>query len=157
MKIQKFINSSLILAIGANYDTVWRDLNTKLKEENCNLLQAMILVSIFFEQNEEVTPSVLANILGTTRGNVSHCISHLEKRGCLRRSLSESDARSYKLILKPEGKKVALRLIQVIDGLEDYFERQLGKQAVQLTIDGMNAVQTAYRKRSSKLRSATQL
>jgi DNA-binding MarR family transcriptional regulator len=157
MKIQKFVSGSLILAIGSNYDTVWRDLNEKLKEESCNLLQAIILIAIFFEQSEAVTPSDLADILGATRGNVSHCISHLERRGFLRRTLNEKDARSYNLVLKPAGKKTALRLIQVIDGLEDYFERQLGKQVVQSTIDSMNAVRAAYRKRLAKGSNRSQL
>ena len=147
LKIRKFIQGSLILAIGAGYDTVWRDLNSKLKAENCNLLQAILLISIFFEQSEDVRPSALAEILGTTRGNISHCISHLERHGFLRRALNEKDARSYRLILKPEGKKTAARLIRVIDDLENYFERQLGKSTLQSTLDGIRAVQSAYGKR----------
>lgn len=150
MKIQQYVRNSLILAIGSNYDTVWRDLNSKLKKENCNLLQAVILISIFFEQTDSVTPSDLAAIFRTSRGNVSHCISHLEKRGFMKRSLDEKDARSYRLILKPEGKKVALRLIKIIDDLESHFERQLGKQAVQTTIDNMNAIEVAYQQIKTK-------
>jgi DNA-binding MarR family transcriptional regulator len=149
MKIEKFIDGSLILAIGANYDTVWRDLNAKLKDENCNLLQAIILISLFFEQSEDVTPSTLASVLGTTRGNVSHCVSHLERNGYLRRALNDDDARSYRLIMKPEGKKVAVRLIKIIDGLESYFEERLGKQIVQSTISTMTSIRQAYQNRST--------
>src|SRR5215210_7360580 len=121
MKIQQYINSSLILAIGSNYDTVWRDLNAQLKQEHCNLLQAVILISIFFEQSERVTPSELAAIFRTTRGNVSHCISHLERRGFLKRVLDQQDARSYRLVIRPEGKKTAVRLIKIIHDLENHF------------------------------------
>lgn len=153
MKIQQYVSNSLILAIGSNYDTVWRDLNLRLKKERCNLLQAVILISIFFEERETVTPSRLAQCFRTSRGNISHSVSHLEREGFLKRTLDAGDARSYKLVLKPEGKKAALRLIRIMDDLEGYFERQLGTQAVQATITSMNAVQAAYRKRAHSPRA----
>jgi DNA-binding MarR family transcriptional regulator len=148
MKIKNYVQNSLLLAIGTSYDTIWRDLNFKLKEENCNLLQAVILISLFFEESDSVTPSVLADIFHTTRGNVSHCISHLEKRGWIKRQLDEKDARSYRLILKAEGKKAATRLIKIIDEIETFFENDFGKQNVRSTISSLWRIEEAYRKRA---------
>ena len=148
MKITQYVNNSLLLAIGSGYDTVWRDLNLRLKKEDCNLLQALILISIFFEQSDAVNPSGLAEIFRTTRGNISHCVSHLERRGFLKRALDEGDARRYRLLIKPEGRKTALRLMRVIDELENYFEKQLGKQGVQSTIENITTISAAYRRKS---------
>jgi DNA-binding MarR family transcriptional regulator len=149
MKIKSYVQNSLLLAIGTSYDTIWRDLNFKLKKEDCNLLQAVILISLFFEESDSVTPSVLAEIFHTTRGNVSHCISHLEKRGWIKRQLDEKDARSYRLILKAEGKKAATRLIKIIDDIETFFEIDFGKQNVRNTISALWRIEETYRLRSS--------
>lgn len=78
MKIQEYLDKSLILAIGFTLDFIWRDLNEQLKRERCNFLQVM--------------------------------------------------ARSYRIHLKQEGKKVAIRLIDIIDRLEERFISDLSKE-----------------------------
>ena len=82
-----------------------------------------------------MTPSTLAEIFRTTRGNISHCLSHLEKKGFISRLLDRSDARKYRLLLTPEGKKLALKLMKMIDGFEDLFEKRIGKQKVTSLIE----------------------
>ena len=144
MKIEKFVQNSLLLAIGSSYDTILRGLNSKLKQENCNLMQALILISLFFEKNDTVSPSQLAEILGTTRGNISHGVSHLEKRRLLRRKLNEKDARSYQLILRPDGRRLAVKLIQTIDSVENYFEQKFGAQEVRGTVQRIARFRAAY-------------
>ncbi len=148
MKIENYVQNSLLLAIGTSYDTIWRDLNLKLKKENCNLLQALILISLFFESSDSVTPSQLAKIFHMTRGNVSHCISHLESRGWVKRHLDENDARSYRLILKSDGRKVATRLIKIIDEIETFFEDAFGKQSLRNTISAIWRIEQSYRART---------
>jgi DNA-binding MarR family transcriptional regulator len=143
MKIKQYIQRSLLLAIGTSYDTVWKELNTRLRKEECNLLQAIILISIFFEPSETVTPSTLAEIFRTTRGNISHCLSHLEKKGFIKRQLDSSDARKYRLTLTPEGKKLALKLMKMIDAFEDTFEKRIGKQNVHKLIETLHELQGA--------------
>jgi DNA-binding MarR family transcriptional regulator len=144
MEIEKFVQNSLLLAIGSSYDTILRDLNFRLREENCNLLQALILISLFFEKEEPVSPSKLAETLGTTRGNISHGISHLEKHRLLRRKLNDKDARSYLLVLRPEGRRLAVRLIKTIDSVENYFERKFGAQEVRSTVQKIARFRAAY-------------
>lgn len=145
MKIHQYVQNSLLLAINSGYGTIWRDLNSKLKDENCNLLQALILISIFFEPAETVIPSKLAQVLNATRGNISHNISDLEKKGYLKRALDERDARSYRLVLQPEGKKTAVKLIKVVDELEKYFENRFGKETINEMIRCIGLLEVAYR------------
>ena len=145
LKINQYVEKSLLFAIGSSYATIWRKLNVQLKSEQCNLLQAVILISVFFEKSSQVTPSMLARSFHTSPGNVSHCISHLEKKGFLKRSLSEYDARSYELHIKPEGKKVAVRLIKMIDECEQFFECHTGKQKLAQMVDQLYEIETAYR------------
>jgi DNA-binding MarR family transcriptional regulator len=90
------------------------------------LLEALVLVSIFFEKPLTVSPSCLAEAFSTTRGNISHCISSLEAKGLLGRKIDPRDARAYRLLLKPPGKKIAMQLIRTLDQLQACFEKTIG-------------------------------
>jgi DNA-binding MarR family transcriptional regulator len=101
-----------------------------LEGEELSFLEALTLAALFFEAPRAVRPSQLADAFETTRGNVSHCISRLEARGLVRRTMDEDDARVFQLQLRPLGKRVALRVIGVLDKLQREFEREIGKAAV---------------------------
>jgi hypothetical protein len=49
------------------------------------------------------------------------------------------------LRLKPEGKKVALRLIDSIDRLEKHFETEIGSKEVERTIVQISALPDIYK------------
>lgn len=150
MKILEYVNLSLPLAIASSYDAIWRDLNARLRAEGCNFLEAVILIALFFESRgtggpaTEVTPSRLAEVLGTSRGNVSHCLSRLERRRLIRRVLGERDARTYRLVPRPEGRRVACRLIRVLDEVEAIFEERIGRQGVLSAIEELRNVKRIY-------------
>jgi DNA-binding MarR family transcriptional regulator len=160
MRIREYVNKSLLFAIAANYDAVWRDFNARLRKEQCNFLEAMILIALFFETRKtgadgrpaspvRVRPAALASIFGTTRANLSHGITRLERTGLLKRLVVEGDARGYELVLKPEGKRVALRLIEAIDRLERYFESELGVGEVEGAIARLGRISSVYRQLQS--------
>ena len=105
-----------------------------LESDGLNFLEGLVLAAIFFDEPESPTPSQLAETFGTTRGNVSHCISSLEAKGFLQRVIDPADARSYLLALKPQGKKCALRVIRAFDKLQAEFEKEVGKTALRDTL-----------------------
>jgi DNA-binding MarR family transcriptional regulator len=45
----------------------------------------------------------------------------------LQRRIDPDDARAFLLILKPQGKRAALRVIAAFDRLQKEFEQELGK------------------------------
>jgi DNA-binding MarR family transcriptional regulator len=98
-----------------------------LAEDKLSFLEGLTLAALFFEAPKLVKPSQLAETFGTTRGNVSHCISSLEAKGHLQRKIDPEDARAYQLSLKPQGKRCALRVIAALDRLQKEFEREIGK------------------------------
>ena len=49
MQIKEYVGKSLLFAISANYDSVWRDFSARLRKEHCNFIEAMILIALFFE------------------------------------------------------------------------------------------------------------
>jgi DNA-binding MarR family transcriptional regulator len=147
MRIQEYVGRSLLFAIATSYDSIWRDFNARLRKERCNFLEGMILIALFFEPDAKARPSKLAFVFGTSRANLSHGITKLEKSGFLQRTLANGDARGYELRLKSEGRRVALRLIDSIDRLEEQFESDLGSKEVERVIGQLGKTVDSYKKR----------
>ena len=101
-----------------------------LQDDGLSFLEGLTLAAVFFEAPKLIKPSQLADAFGTTRGNVSHCVSSLEAKGLLQRKIDPEDARAYQLTLKPQGKRCALRVIAALDKLQREFEAEVGKSAL---------------------------
>jgi DNA-binding MarR family transcriptional regulator len=131
MRIETFLKESPMFCIALTarrFDALTTQL---LKADDLNFLEALILSALFFESPTPVKPSQLAETFGTTRGNVSHCISSLEARGFVQRKIDPEDARAYHLALKPQGRKTAIRVIGALDKVQRGFESKVGKDALQ--------------------------
>jgi DNA-binding MarR family transcriptional regulator len=131
MRIETFLKQSPMFCIALaarRFDT----LTTRLLEaDGLNFLEALILSTLFFEAPAVVKPSQLAETFGTTRGNMSHCISSLEAKGLVQRKIDPQDGRAYHLALKPQGRKAAIRVIGALDKVQREFENRVGKDALQ--------------------------
>jgi DNA-binding MarR family transcriptional regulator len=101
-----------------------------LAADDLGFLEGLVLAAMFFEAPLPIKPSQLAETFGTTRGNVSHCVSSLEAKGLLQRKIDPEDARAYLLTLKPPGKRCALRVIAAFDKLQKEFEEEIGRAAL---------------------------
>jgi DNA-binding MarR family transcriptional regulator len=86
----------------------------------------------------------LAETFGTTRGNVSHCVSSLEAKGLLQRRIDLEDARAYQLTLKPQGKRCAVRVIGAFDKLQKEFEKEIGKTALGEMLKSLRSIEALY-------------
>ena len=148
MKIQKYLELSPIFAINSVYEAVIPHFNKRLKKEGVHFLQGLVLTALFFENNPEVTPSALATLFRTSRGNMSHIVSHLESKGWVRRNLNPQDARQFHIELKAEGRKKAIALIKIYDQVQELFEKELGAGACQKTTAQMHQLTAIYRARA---------
>ncbi len=115
-----------------------------LAEDSLSFLEGLVLAAIFFEAPRAVKPSQLADTFGTTRGNVSHCVSSLEGRGLVQRKIDPEDARAYQLTLKPQGRRCALRVIGAFDKLQKEFEEEIGKKALSEMLKAIRKLETLY-------------
>jgi DNA-binding MarR family transcriptional regulator len=130
MRIDAFLQQSPMFAVNRAARR-FESLTTQvLAADGLGFLEGLILAAIFFEAPRPVKPSQLAEIFGTTRGNVSHSVSSLEGNGLLMRKIDPEDARAYLLTLKPQGKRCAVRVIGVFDKLQNEFEQEIGKSAL---------------------------
>jgi DNA-binding MarR family transcriptional regulator len=127
MRIDAFLHESPMFAVNRAARR-FESLTIKvLASDRLGFLEGLVLAAIFFEAPRPVKPSQLAETFGTTRGNVSHCVSSLEAKGLLQRKIDPKDARAYQLTLKPQGRRCALRVIGAFDKLQKEFEGEVGK------------------------------
>ena len=130
MRIDAFLRESPMFAVNRaarRFDALAAEV---LRDDGLSFLEGLTLAAVFFEAPMPIKPSQLAEAFGTTRGNVSHCVSSLEAKGLLQRRIDPDDARAYQLALKPHGKRCALRVIAALDKLQREFEAGIGKSAL---------------------------
>jgi DNA-binding MarR family transcriptional regulator len=131
MRIKSFLQQSPMFCIALTARRFSTLTGNLLEADDLNFLEALTLATLFFESPATVKPSQLAETFGTTRGNVSHCISSLEAKGLVHRRIDPEDARAYHLTLKPQGKKAAVRVIGTLDKIQRDFEHEVGKEELQ--------------------------
>ena len=130
MRIDAFLRESPMFAVhraARRFEALAAEV---LRDDGLSFLEGLTLAAVFFEAPKTIKPSQLAEAFGTTRGNVSHCVSSLEAKGLLQRRIDPADARAYQLALKPLGKKCAMRVIAALDKLQREFEVEIGKAAL---------------------------
>lgn len=130
MRIDAFLRESPMFAVSRAARRFEALASRALSGDKLSFFEGLTLAALFFEAPHPIKPSQLAETFGTTRGNVSHCISSLEAKGLLQRKIDPEDARAYQLALKPQGKKCALRVIAAFDKLQKEFENETGKTAL---------------------------
>jgi DNA-binding MarR family transcriptional regulator len=126
MRIESFLKQSPIFQANRMARRMDAALAEILTGEELSVFEAMALVAIFFEKRGEIKPSELAVAFQTTRGNVSHCVSSLEAKGLVERRIDPDDARGFQLMLKPSGRRRAVRVVGILDGIQRQLEETVG-------------------------------
>jgi DNA-binding MarR family transcriptional regulator len=141
MRIEAFLKQSPVFQASRIARRMDASLSLVLQDEGVTAFEAMILAAIFFEKRGEIKPSVLAETFQTTRGNVSHCISSLEAKGLVKRHIDTEDARAVQLVLRPQGKKRAVRVVGILDRMQRRFEEGVGAAKLEGMLTQMGAVE----------------
>ncbi len=152
MRIEAFLKESPLFAVTSAARRLEGLTTQVLEGDNLSFLEALVLAALFFEAPHPVRPSSLAETFGTTRSHVSHCVSSLEAKGLLRRNIDPDDGRAYRLTLKPQGKRTAVRVIGAFDRLQRAFERDAGHPALRAMFKTLLQVEDAFRIMISKPR-----
>jgi DNA-binding MarR family transcriptional regulator len=141
MRIEAFLRQSPIFQASRIARRMEASLNAILRDEDLTFFEALMLAAIFFEKKGGIKPSDLAETFQTTRGNVSHCVSSLEAKGLVRRRIDSEDARSFRLVLQPVGKRRAVRVVGIFDRMQNHFEKNVGVAKLTGMLEQMRAVE----------------
>jgi DNA-binding MarR family transcriptional regulator len=134
VRIEAFLLQSPLFAVTRAARRLDSHVARILGSGELTFFEGLVLVSIFFEEPQAIKPSRLAETFSTTRGNVSHCISGLEAKGLVRRRIDPEDARGFHVILKPQGRTMAMQVIRTFDQLQKEFEREIGVADLQAAL-----------------------
>jgi DNA-binding MarR family transcriptional regulator len=141
MRIEVFLRQSPIVQMSRMARRMEASLNAVLKDEEVTAFEAMVLAAIFFERRGEIKPSALAEAFETTRSNVSHCISSLEAKGLVQRRIDPEDARAVQLVLRPQGRRRAVRVAGILDRMQRRFEEGMGTAKLGRMLEQMAEVE----------------
>lgn len=141
MRIEAFLQQSPIFQASRIARKMDASLNVVLEDEEVSVFEALTLAAIFFEKRGEIQPSALARAFETTRGNVSHCISSLEAKGLVERRIDPEDARAVQLVLRPLGRRRAVRVVGILDRMQRRFEEGIGAAKLESMLDRMRSVE----------------
>jgi DNA-binding MarR family transcriptional regulator len=141
MKIEAFLRQSPIVQASRVARRMEASLNLVLKGEEVTAFEALVLAALLFEKRGAINPSALAQAFETTRSNVSHCLSSLEARGLVRRKIDPEDARAVQLVLRPQGKRQAARVVGIMDQMQRQLERGIGAAKLEAMIRQMGEVE----------------
>jgi DNA-binding MarR family transcriptional regulator len=141
MRIESFLKQSPIFQASRMARRMDAALAALLKTEELPAFEAMVLVAIFFEKRGEIKPSELAVAFQTTRGNVSHCVSSLEAKGLVERRIDPEDARGFQLMLKPAGRRRAVRVAGILDRIQRQLEEAVGVTTLESMLKQLGRVE----------------
>ena len=141
MRIEAFLRQSPVFQASRIARRTEGSLNAILQGEGLTFFEALMLAAIFLEKKAGIRPSELAETFQTTRGNVSHCVSSLEAKGLVRRLVDAEDARSFQLVLRPAGKRRAVRAVGIFDRMQTHFEESVGTAKLAIMLERMRAVE----------------
>lgn len=141
MRIELFLKQSPIFQVNRMARRMDASLAAVLEGEGLPVFEAMVLVAIFFEKRGEIKPSELAIAFQTTRGNVSHCISSLEAKGLVERRIDPEDARGLQLMLKPLGRRRAVRVAGILDRMQRQLEETIGVATLESMLEQLGKVE----------------
>lgn len=122
MKFQEFIERSLLMDLHQRYHRFFTPLNKDLKKLGFNLNEALILLALFFEGRQDVTPKDLVETLQLPKDQVSQALSRLERQSLIHRKLAKTDKRKRSLSVSALGKAKATVLIKSFDRHESLTE-----------------------------------
>jgi DNA-binding MarR family transcriptional regulator len=141
MRIEFFLRQSPIFQASRIARRMEASLNLVLRDEELTFFESLVLAAIFFEKKGSVKPSYLAETFQTTRGNVSHCISSLEAKGLVGRKIDPEDARGFRLVLQPAGRKRAARVVGILDRMQRHFEDKMGVTKLETMLEHLHSVE----------------
>jgi DNA-binding MarR family transcriptional regulator len=123
MKFDEFIEKSLLMGLHRRYQQSFEPLMADIRQLNLNLNDSLVLLALFFEGKQTVTPSDLMRTLRIPKDQVSQSLKRLETKDLLYRQISENDQRRRAIYITSFGKKISAQLVAKFDKQENLLEQ----------------------------------
>ncbi len=101
------VEDLILVRLMTNFTSLYKEHRTRLLQQfGLNETQFLALTLIYYQKNRSIQPSVLSEMLGSSRTNITRVSDDLEKKGWIERQLMKSDRRAYLLNLTVKGVNV---------------------------------------------------
>lgn len=137
MKIQNFIQQSPSTIMVLNGLAVQQKVKSELRTLglNLNLLQALVLAAVFFEQPKAVMVTKIVQATGLSKSNVSQIISHLEAEDLIKRKLDVEDQRIWLLTTTKKAVSVVTKVVSYFDAAQKKTEDSFSEKELRTFFD----------------------
>jgi len=126
VKIEKFLDSNPFAIMAIVTQEIDRSIRADLMDEGLTFMQALALVSIFFEDGKAAHPKDMAETFGMTKSNLSHLLNKLQEMKLVTRKVHAEDFRRQQVSLTVLGEKTCQRLIRYFNRMQDRLEESFG-------------------------------
>ena len=130
MKIEKFVNESILFSLLKSADHIRSRINHSLEGQEINFYQSLILISLYTDSKSKLEPSDFVYAFSISKSIVSQSLTKLEELKLIKRSVNEVDARRTTLLLTPKGGKKSLSIMGILHELDNEMESSLKKSEV---------------------------
>ncbi|OIQ17509.1 MAG: hypothetical protein BM556_11945 [Bacteriovorax sp. MedPE-SWde] len=124
MKIENYFNNSPVFSLIDLGRMTQNYINSDLKTLGLSYSQALILVSLFVENRDNIIVKELVEVFPFTKGAISQNLSILEEKKYIKRH-SSNDRRNTLLKVTSTGKKLAQEIMSLLESREQSFEKLL--------------------------------
>lgn len=146
MKIEKFLSQNPSFQVVVAGNSIFNSVTADLKDLGLSMMEALVLVAIFFEKEKVARPTQIKEAFGISKANISHCIRSLEKKKLIKRAMHESDARGYVLSLSVKGHQTCTSVVSYFDKLQNRLERNIDGKALEIFGKTLKSVQSLHNK-----------
>ena len=129
MKIENYFNNSPVFSLIDLGRMTQNYINSDLKTLGLSYSQALILVSLFVENRDNIIVKELVEVFPFTKGAISQNLSILEEKKYIKRH-SSNDRRNTLLKVTSAGKKLAQEIMSLLESREQSFEKLLDQNLI---------------------------
>lgn len=140
MPFERYLRESPIFQVYRANQQITQSLNPKLLEIGVNFVQSFILLTVLFDKQKRIGPTSLSEMLGISKGTISHHLSALEDKKLVFRKLGLDDGRSITLNLTKEGKLIANQVIKLLNQFDSLIEKNLDEQSLNGLTNGLYSI-----------------
>ncbi|MCK5074480.1 MAG: hypothetical protein KAQ98_13705 [Bacteriovoracaceae bacterium] len=129
MKIKRYTEESLTFLIHRCHSKILKETSRQLSTHGLNLIQSLVLIAIYVENQIEKREYNLKDLLYTfdiSKSSLAQIISKLEASNYLQRSIDQNDARRINILCTSKGKNIARKCIGNIDDIDKKLENLVG-------------------------------
>ncbi len=110
------------MQVHRQYHRYLTPLSHELRKKGLNLNESLILLSLFFEPQDKISPSDLQSVLSLSGDQISQALAALEKVHLISREIDSIDRRKRRLHITTKGRKLGASLIKSFDHHENLLE-----------------------------------